>query len=348
MPALRALLPAVVALASLGTLTGGLTSAADLRADERRAEARAAERRAEQRERKAVAAYQQQLAPVAVTVYDMVQPLQQAFRDLDDGDVDAVDVVIDVGNHLAAPQALPAMRARLGAITPPRSVLDRHRVLLETVDGFAFAASEVKPLDDSDDESTYARLLARADLALDDATRDWIRPITRIYAGAEAPPVPVEDGTDGPRTPLSHASYLREAGNQCSAGIEAFDKTGAGKDEPSLAEVRAGLRELSSRISRLAKVKAPTADDKVVAQTIRAPLRRTVELEQGFNAAIAAAQRGDDAGIRAGEAQITRGEVAAEKAAAGYRAYGSQLCALYLVGLEEGAAAPEGDGTRTT
>lgn len=345
----RHLLPLVVSLACVGTLTGGFAVAGDLRADERRERAAAAARRAAEQERKAVAAYQQALTPVAVAVYDAVQPLQQAYTDLDDGDVSAVDVLIDVGNHLAGPDGVPALRTRLAALVPAPSLADEHELLLTAMDDYAAAARGVKPLDGSDDTSTYAGVIARGDLALDEATRDWTRPLTPVFEGVTAPPVPVEAGTDGRRPPLSHASYLREAGNLCSAGIDAYAKTGSGKDEPSLEEIRAGLRELRSRVPKIAAVRTAPADAKVVADSIRGPLTRTLEIASGFDAAIAAARRGDDAGVRAGRAQITRGEVAAEKAAAGFRAFGSELCALYLVGLEDdGGVAADDDEPRAT
>lgn len=347
MPASRFLLPLAIGLTALGSLSGGLVAAADLRDDQRRERLAALERREQERERQAVVRYREQLTPLALAVYDHVQPLQQAHADLDAGNVPAVDVLIDVGNHVASPTGLPVLRRKLGDVTPARSLLDQHRVLLQAVDDIAYAGELLKELQDSDDELSYAEVIARADLGLDDATRDWTRALNAAYEGAQTPAVPVETGADGPRVPVSHASYLREAGNECLAGIEAFAATGAGKREPSLEEVRAGLKELTTRVPLLAKVKAPTADDKVVATTIRVPLRRTVELAGGFDAAVAAARRGDAAGVRAGQAQLARGEVAAEKAAAGYRAYGSEVCALYLVGLEEGAAA-KGDATRTT
>lgn len=347
MPARGLALPLALSLATVGTLTGGLATAADLRADERRERAAAAEQRAQEQERQAVAAYQQALMPIAVAVFDVVQPLQQAYTDLDDGEVSAVDVLIDVGNHVASPEGVPALRSRLEAVQPPASLADEHQLLLTAAEDLAAAARGVKPLDDSDDASSYASTIAKGDLALDEATRDWIRPLTPVYEGATAPPIPVEAGTDGRRAPLSRASYLREAGNLCSDGIDAFDKTGSAKPKPSLEEIRAGLKELTARVPRLAAVKAPTADDRRVRDSIRAPLKRTVELGQGFERAIAGVRRGDRAAIRAGEAQLVRGEVAAEKAAAGYRAYGSQLCALYLVGLDEDQR-PGKDDVRTT
>ena len=347
MPARRLVLPLLLSLAATGTLTGGIVSAADLRADERRERQALAERRAAEAERKAVVAYQQALTPVAVSVYDTVQPLQQAYTDLDLGTVSAIDVLIDVGNAVAAEDGLPAVKAQLEAVTPAPSMVERHAELVTALDGLIASAGTSRKLEDSADEDAYTSLVADGDLSLDEATRDWIRPLTPIFSGATPPPVPVEGGTAGKRVPRSHPAYLRDAGNLCSAGIDELEKVRGNGDDPSLEEVRAGLRELSARIPSLTAVPAAPADEKTVQDSIRGPLQRTLELQRGFDAALAAARRGNRADFRAGQAQIARGEIAAEKAAAGYRAYGSQVCGLYLVGLEDDASAGADEETRT-
>lgn len=348
MPARRFVLPLLLSATAVATLTGGLVSAADLRAEERRQRQLVAERRAAEAEKKAVVAYQQALTPLAVSLYDTVQPLQQAYLDLDLGTVSAIDVLIDVGNAVAAEDALPALKASLEAMTPAPSLVNQHAQLVTALDGLIASARTSKALESSDDGDTYTSLVAEGDLSLDEATRDWTRPLTPIFAGATAPPVPVEAGTAGKRLPRSHPSFLRDAGNLCSAGIDALDKVRGNGGDPSLEQIRAGLKELSGRIAPLAKVQAAPADEKLVQDSIRAPLQRAVDIERGFQAAVAAAQRGDRAGLRAGRAQIARGEIAAQKAAAGYRAYGSQICGLYLVGLEDDASAGAEEDTRTT
>lgn len=347
MPAPAALLPLLLSVTALGTLTGGVASAVDLRADERQQRQALAERRAAEAEKKAVTAYQQALTPVAVTVYDTVQPLQQAYTDLDVGTVSAIDVLIDVGKAVAAADGLPAVKAQLAALTPAPSLTEEHDRLVAAVDDLLAAAGTSQVLDDSDDEDSYNRLIADGDLSLDEATRDWTRPLTPVYAGAAAPPAPLEAGTAGKRVPQSHPSFLREAGNLCSTGIDQLEKVRGNSDDPSLEQIRAGLRELTGRVGPLVDVKAAPADEKSVQDSIRTPLQRTVEIEKGFAAALDAARRGDQAAVRAGQAQIARGEIAAEKAAAGYRAYGSQICGLYLVGLEDDASG-EADDTSTT
>lgn len=338
MPARRFVLPLLLSAAAVSTLTGGLVSAADLRADERRQRQVLAERRAAEAEKMAVVAYQQELTPLAVSVYDTVQPLQQAYLDLDLGTVSAIDVLIDVGNAVAAQDALPALKASLEAVTPAPSLADQHTQLVTALEDLIVSARTSTALESAKDEAAYTSLVADGDLSLDEATRDWTRPLTPIFAGATAPPVPVEAGTAGKRAPRSHPSFLRDAGNLCSAGIDALDTVRGNDDDPSLEEVRAGLRELSGRIAPLAAVQAAPADEKLVQDSIRAPLQRTLDIERGFDAA----------GLRAGRAQIARGEIAAEKAAAGYRAYGSQICGLYLVGLEDDASAGAEEDTRTT
>ena len=345
MSAPRALLPLVLSLSALATLGGGVLAAEDLRAEERRERAAAAERRAAEQERLAVVAHQQAVRPLADAVYDLAQPLQQAHGDLDRGEVSTVDVLMDVGAHVNSPAALPALRRQLGDVVPPVSLRDAHRVLILAVDDLAYAGELASELDDAESEDSYVVTLSDSGRVLDDATGDWIRSIGTIFKGAQAPPVPVASGTAGSRAPLSHASYLREAGNQCSAGIAAFAKVGGG-EEPSLPQLRAGLKELSTRVPALLRVKAPMSDDRLVAASIRAHLRRAAEIGQGFEAALAAARRGDAAGLRAGRERLARGQVAAQRAADGYRAYGSRLCALYLVGLEDDAVA--GDDTSAT
>ncbi len=341
-------LPLMIALASLGTATGGFVAAADLRADERRERALAAQRLAEQREREAVAAYQQAVTPVATELYDLVQPLQQSYADLQDGVVSAVDVLIDVSAYVVGEQGLPALSSRLEAVVPAESVREGHEQLEGALQEMAAAARPVAALADDTEDTVDADRIAEGDLGLDAATRDWTAALTRAFAGAAPPPAPVEAGVAGVRPALSPTSYLREAGNLCSAGLDALMEAGNDKPDRSVEEARQTLQELSGRIPQLTAVKVVPADEKRVADSIGEPLQRTLELSAGFESAVAAARRGDRPGLQAAQAQIARGEIAAEKAAAGFRAYGSQLCALYLVGLEDEAGADAGEDTRTT
>lgn len=337
MPARRLLLPLAISLTAVGTLTGGMVSAADLRADERRERAAAAERRAAEQAQRELVAYREALTPVVTAVYDLVQPLQLAFADLDDGDVSAIDVLVDVAAHLSSPEGLDVVRKQLEQVTPPAAVRAQHEQLAAAVADHVDAARPVAALAASDDDTRYASVIAKADIELDEATRRWTAPLIPVYSGATAPPVPVEFGTEASRVPLSRTSYLRDVGNLCSAGIDSAVETDKGRGEPTLEEIRAGLRELANRLPKLVAVRAVPADEPRIRTGIRAPLERTQELVAGFEAAVAAARRGDAGGLRAARARITRGEVAAEKAAAGLLAYGSKVCALYLVGLEDDA-----------
>ena len=344
MPARRVALPLLLLSAAGATLGTGIVSAADLREDERRMRAIAAERRAEDRERAAVAQYQEALRPVAEGVYDEVQPLQQAFRDLADGDVQVVDPLIDVATHVAGERGVSKPRTGLRALTPAASMRQQHQLLLAALDDYVAAARQIGSLKDSAALRIEADVIARADLALDAASRNWDRSLAAIFQGVTPPPSPVEAGVDGPRPPRSAASYLREVGNLCSAGIDAQDKAGSDDPDPSPAQLRASVAELGARLPLLTAVQAARGDDLLVTSSIREPLQRSREVVQGVNSALAAVERRDRAALRLARAQIARGEVAAQKAAAGFRAYGSDVCALYLVGIED-EAEPKPDGT---
>ena len=346
MPQLRPLLPALLAVAVLGTLAGGVVAAGDLRDDERRERAAAAARRAAEAERRATEAYRAAVTPVALAVYDVVQPLQQAYADLDDGDVSAIDVLVDVGVHVAGDDGLKAVRPRLEAITPPARLADEHDQLLAALDELAEAAAVLAPLRRSSDESRFADVVADGDLALDEATLSWIRPVTPVYEGAETPAVPGESGLETGRVPRSHASYLRLAGNLCSAGIDESLDAAEGR-EATPEQITRSLARLDDRVPLLLAVPAAGSDEARVRTAIRTPLQRSDQLGKGFRAVVAAARAGDLAGVRAGQAQVLRGETALEKAAAGYRAYGSETCSLYLVGLED-ETGDGGDQPRAT
>lgn len=339
----RAALPAALGVAALATLTGGVAASGDLRADQRRTEAVAAEQRRQQQLQRERDEYATALEPVAQALYDVVQPLQQAYADLATGATSALDVLVDVGVHVGSDRGLPVTRSQLAALRPAASVQERHDALLAAVDALLAAARRVDALEASDDEDRYTALVAEGDVALDAATRTWTRELVPVFGAGSSPPVPREAGVDGTRRPLSQASWLREAGNLCSSGLDRDLDLG---EDPSVQQVRASLGRLAERIPQLVAVPAPAQDEQLLTDSVRQPLQGTLEISAGFDAALSAAERGDEPGLRQGQAQIARAEVAAEKAGIGLREYGSQLCALYLVGFQEGGQEPAEDGTR--
>lgn len=299
-------------------------------------------------ERAAVTQYQQALAPVADAFYDQVQPLQQAFRDLADGDVPTVDPLLDLAAHVAGERGIGPLRQQLEAVAPAASLLREHQLLLTALDDHVSAAGQLGVLRDSAEVRIEADLIARADLALDAATRHWTGAVAVVFTGNPTPPIPAEAGVEGLRPARSSASYLRGVGNLCSLGLEALHLAGSDGSAPTAIQVRASATELSSRLPQLKAVPTATSDEPLVSSSIREPLDRARELVDGLNRGLRAMERGDQAALRSAQGQIARGEVAAHKAAAGLRAYGSELCAIYLVGVEDAAEPDPGRPTRST
>lgn len=339
----RRVLPVVIAVSALATGGAGIVSAGEIREDEREARAAAlrevqraaaAKRAAAAREAELEAAYREELGRIAEEVYDAVTPLQQAYTDLDEGRVSSVDVLIDVGGAEGVPAALVGPQEALEELEVPAALTDEHRGLGEALQALEEAGSTEEMLAAAEGRA-LGRVIVESDLQLDVASRRWAAAVELVYGGERPVSVASRDGKGG-RKPRSRTSFLHQAGTVCLQGLDVVISEDPER-EPSLQEVHAAVRELSGRIPKIVAVPTADVEESEVEASIRVHLRRAAEVGAGFRAAERAARGGDEAGLRAAEAQIARSGLAAEKAAAGLRAYGSETCALYLVGSEEGS-----------
>lgn len=331
---------AVGAAALLLAGTGGLV-AADQRSDLALAARERAQAAAQAATDKQRAAYLSGLQQVAATLYDDVQPLQAAVELVINGEDLSLVVLDDIAGALVDADRAAASRTALEQLQPSPDLAAGQAQALAALDQLAKAVRTTARVLD---ERKLLDAVVAADLELDAATRALEAAVGPVLPRAALRPS--EFGRDGSRPPLSRTSYLLQAGSICgrSVGEQAERlQDGLGEDERALAQAEAD--RLARDLPRLLAVRAPTGDDPQVASGIRAPLRQSADLTAGLRGLLAASRTGDAAALAEAERQVSRGTVAAGKAAAGYREYGSQSCVLYLVGTEEPAA--EDDGTAT-
>lgn len=326
MPSRRALAPAVLGVCSALVLTAAVVSAADLRGDEQRARAQAQERRD-------VDAWLTAVRPLADRLYDHIQPLQKALEDTVGPAQLVVDVLEDVSQELVDAGELVAVADELGQTTPPKTVSADRDALVAAVREMAEAATTASTVFDAEQEEALVDALVDSDLALDRATRDYEAAIVRMHGGRPLPPVPDILGESDPaRASASRAAYLQAAGAVCAGSLDEVAAAGdGGSDEDERRRAEALVTVLRRDVPLLAAVPAPPRDADLVRDTIATPLQGTLALVEGLDAALAAQ---DEAAARAAGKLLSQGELAAEKAAAGYREYGSATCSGFLVGFE--------------
>ena len=338
MPAVSRLLPAAIALALTATLAGGGVAAADLRADEQRAAAERARLAAEQAAARAVADYRTAVTGLAQEVYASAQPFQRAMQDTTDVEPFSISVLDDVSEQLVADKPFDAIRERLTALTPPERIRAQHLQLADSLRTFADAAELAAGVADqaSDDDTIPA--LVTSERALSRASREWRSPVESLFAGQQVPAVPTDaPGGDPVPRPSNHVSYLYDAGSRCAGALARFVEAVEDRQDDPEVLAQAALTRLTEDLPALLAVAVPEPDAGAVRDTIHDPLEQArAASEQAVPLLRSLLDgRGDPASVREIERLLTKGEVAGEQAAGGYRAYGSATCSTYLVGPDE-------------
>lgn len=331
------LLPGLVALALLGTGGTAGWTAVDLRADERRAEQERRRVAAAEAEARAVDAYRAAVALLATELYGEAQPFLRAMQDATDVELLGGGVLEDVSQLLVDTQAFDALHTRLSAITAPESVYPQHLQMQSGLRDFADAADLAAGVAGQEDEGDVIPALVTSEQALASATRTWRTPIEALFTGQPLPPIPARqpDGDPAPR-PATHASYLYDAGIRCASSVGRFVEQIEGRTEDDAHVARVSFTLLRDDLPALIALPVPEADAGPVRDTITAPLEDARAASEAVAPLLETllSGRGSDAQLREFDTLITRAEVAAERAAAGFRTYGSTTCSGYLVGFE--------------
>lgn len=172
----------------------------------------------------AAAAYRDALRPTLESVFDQVQPLQDAFDAFDRPRPESALVRDDVFAAAGAQNALAARRREIRATAPPPALrlavgaLDTRLGELQQVAVSLVAATRARPGADG-----VVQEYVRGERALEVALRGWQRAVTALYAGAQVPSVPAPDraGAVGGRAPLSRGAWLLAAGRVCGRTTKA-------------------------------------------------------------------------------------------------------------------------------
>lgn len=347
------LLPALIALTLLGTGGTAGWAAADLRAEERRAEQERRKVAAAEAEARAVEAYRAAVEPLAAELYGEAQPFVRAMQDATDVELLAAGVLEDVSQVLVDTKPFDALHARLSSLTAPRSVYTQHLQMQSGLKDFADAADLAAGVAGQEDVDDVIPALVSSEQALASATRTWRTPVETLFAGLPLPPVPAQhpDGDPAPR-PATRTSYLYEAGARCASSLGRIVEQIEGRVDDDAHVARVSFTVLREDLPALIALSVPEADAGTLRDTITAPLEDT-RSASGLVAPLLdtlLSGRGTPAQAREVETLLTRGEVAAERAAAGFRAYGSTTCSGYLVGFEDepGSADEDEDVERPT
>lgn len=322
MPAVSRLLPVALAVAVIGTLVGGGVAAADLRADERRAKAERQRVAAAEALVRAEAEYRTAVAVLAEEVFDQVEPLEQTVERVLAIEEGSFTVLSDVTSRGGAVDALTSVRTRLGEVVPPPTLADGHRRLDAGLDALVRGTSALLgSVDAGLDESSFLRELVRGDDALDSGVRILSDQLQELFAGGSVPSLPGETGMGTAGRPASSkAAYLYGVGSLCTVTT-----TDNADDPAGLRRDAAALRDL---LRGLVAVPAPPADTELVRTSIAEHVERGNAIVDGLEEAATAIDRRDERALAAAEVKLERGSLALDRAAEGFRAYGSETCAI--------------------
>lgn len=335
----RWLLPAAVGLTGLGVLAVAATQVAPLRAEERAAQAA--------REQ---AAFRTLLRPLAESVFDQVQPLQDAFDQFDKPHPDDLQVRDDVLRASVAVPALQARRKELKAFDVPDAYTAPVRDLLTSLDLLETAAVRLrKATGEKGDAEGEVAGFGSGQGILESAEIAWQDALLTVYGERDAPSMPSTDRTlvKRGRSPLSRGAYVYQADRTCGSSSTAGDAL------PDPTDLGSFLRLLPKQIAltrgattRLQAVPLPPPDAARLKKDVVAPLGRFLQqatiAERIVSRPGVTPGAGDLATLKAAD-ETLRGLSKA------LTAYGATLCGDYFdpgPPLDGGAGEDAGDTAR--
>lgn len=322
----RVLPPLLVGTVGLAVLVTGTAQAGALRADERAEARRAAVARAER-------AYRDGLRPVAESVFDHVQPLQDVFDAFDAPHAYDLGVRDDVLAKGGARAAVLARQRELRANEAPVRYRPLAKRLDDALTAFAQAGArlaEATTLAAGEDGGVQAYDDGRR--TLEGAELSWTSAALEVF-GEEVPPsLPAgkRAAARPGRSPKSKGAYLYAADRVCGG----VDDASAALPDPQ--DVRQFLRvapkaltlELSA-VQRLQAVPRPAGDDRALV-AVDAEL---TTYTKGLTATRTVVERlrGGTGGLSPAEATLLLGlDDVARRVSKGYSGYGATVCADYF------------------
>jgi hypothetical protein len=321
----RFLVPIVIAALCLGNVTAGLIGASGIRADERRAEAKA-------RERKAVETYRASVAKVAITVFDAVQPLNDADNAFANPSLGLYIARNDVLARSGAVASLVKARARLVALTPPAPQTSSHKKLVAGLDTLTGAARGLeKATKAASDRAGFVAAFQTAYLALSDAESDWLTALRAGYGVRPGGPLPVPAPVasrawdKGRKTPTKGGFILR-SDLACFGIAEAMDAHPIDTGELYLKNAPTMAKVLRRTTTKLRALPPPPADVAFV-RRLRVQLTAADSFPAAIEGTVAAVKRGDPAAAQAQYRRLLTALKTFQEVSRAFRSYGAHFCA---------------------
>lgn len=320
---IKKLLPWLVGLVCLAQVAVGCIAAASIRADQRKAAAEAKDRRE-------VAALHAALTPIALSVFDVVQPMHDVEDD-PDGSADYYPQLRnDVLARTGAADAVARLQARLAQLAVPASRRAAVAALRKAMTRLVTATTQLASATHAKgDRSGYVKDFDDAFDALDAATGDWSIAVTSEFGPRRMPTPSSGRVTALGRKAPSRGGYVRLADRAC--GVAAV----AGNELPDHQDFATFVREdlprevaIGERMAKALSAIAPPPD--AAARRLRI-LSGAIDRFNGHERAMIAAQRaGDPAAFVAASRALLAGLPAMRDLSHAFQKYGATVCADVL------------------
>ena len=290
-PRTRVLAPALIAVLAVGTIGTGAVAAQDLRADQRHAAAVAKEKRD-------LARYRTALNPLAIQVFDAVQPVQDTFDDDAEPTAGEIHAQFDVIQNGGAVATLTTVKAALAKTPVPAAMLAASKQVALDVDRLIAACKLLdKASRSKTDKAGFINAFFGAYDALHAAETSWLTSLQAVYGEKVPLPVPSEGRVlDMRRKAATHGGFIARADVICWRMQLDVNAVPEHADSPE--QARRNLTQLASIIRRggaqLKTIPLPAADAAFL-HRLRVQLVGAETLAAAYEGIVAATKKGDQA-----------------------------------------------------
>ena len=333
----RVLLPALIGLLAVAVAVTGLVGASGIRADQRKAAAIA-------KEKKAVARFKEATKPLVISVFDAVQPLQDAddaFSSPRPGLTAARD---DVLSHSGASTGLHAVAVKLKALPVPKTLTAQAKELRTQLDALISASNSLA-------EATHATADTHGFVAafgdgfeeLLSAETAWLLAVQHLYGDDTTLPLPTASRTSahGRQVPTK-GGFISTSDLTCTrAGVAMGDLPDLPDDQDIRTNFPKRAAIVRTAVSTLLKVPAP-ASAAAFQHELRVQLHASMAMATAYEQLRAAFVHADIGAYRASLRSLHAAEAAAQALSRAYKTYGVSECAFFF--NVDGPAKKSGSG----
>jgi hypothetical protein len=213
----RILLPLLIGLLAVGQVVTGLVGASSIRADQKHAREVAAEKRA-------VAAYRKAAGPVVLTVFDAIQPLQDAYDAFNKPRAGLIRAQVDTIRSGAAGTALASAKKTLDGLRAPKTLKDAAARLtaglsqLRTAESGLVAATRAKT-----NAFGFSSAISDGYDKLSSAEASWNTAAGDVFGGAPLSLPSIDRALAQGRKVPTRAGFIHAADLVCAANGERVD-----------------------------------------------------------------------------------------------------------------------------